>query len=61
MNLEFNAGVQCKPEELAEELSKLLKDQDLRMDYGKRGLKALEVSKGATDKIITEVLSELNV
>ena len=60
MNLEFNAGVQCKPEKLADELSRLLKDQSLRDAYGKRGLKALEVSKGATDKIITEVLSELN-
>lgn len=60
MNLEFNAGVQCKPEELTSELRKLLHDKSLRDEYGQRGLKALEVSKGATNKIITEVLSELS-
>ena len=60
MNLEFNAGVQCKPEELTSELRKLLNDKSLRDEYGQRGLKALEVSKGATDKIITEVLSEIS-
>jgi SOS response regulatory protein OraA/RecX len=44
---------------LVNELAKLLKDEELRKQYGQRGLQALEISKGATEKIINEVLSEL--
>ncbi|MCM8528732.1 MAG: hypothetical protein NE327_19560 [Lentisphaeraceae bacterium] len=60
MNLEAKAGIQCKPEELAEELEKLLSDQSLCDEYGKRGKEILEVSKGATEKIVNEVFAELN-
>ena len=59
MNLEAKAGIQCKPEELAEELEKLLESQGLCDEYGKRGLEILEVSKGATKKIVDEVFKEL--
>ena len=59
MNLEANAGIQCKPEELAGELEKLLESQELCDQYGRRGLDILEVSKGATKKIVDEVFKEL--
>lgn len=59
MNLEARAGVQCKPEELADELEKLVSNVSLCKEYGERGLKVLEVSKGATKKIVDEVFKEL--
>ncbi|MCM8536336.1 MAG: hypothetical protein NE334_10395 [Lentisphaeraceae bacterium] len=59
MNLEFEAGVQCSPEDLEMNLRKLLDNKKLCEDYGSRGLKALDVSKGATKKIVDEVFEEL--
>lgn len=59
MNLEARAGVQCKAEELVQELEKLLSVQGLCDQYGQRGLKVLEMSKGATKKIVDEVFREL--
>lgn len=59
MNLEARAGVQCKPEELAGELKKLIEDKSLCNEYGSRGLKILEMSKGAAKKIVDEVFKEL--
>lgn len=59
MNLEVKAGVQCKPEELSSELEKLLADPGLCKQYGSRGLEILDVSKGATEKIVNEVFKEL--
>ena len=60
MNLEAEAGIQCQPEELVGELEKLLTDQSLCDQYGKRGLEILDMSKGATKKIVDEVFRELN-
>jgi 3-deoxy-D-manno-octulosonic-acid transferase len=59
MNLDFRAGIQCKAEELSGEILKLLNSPQLCSEYGERGFKALEVSKGATAKIINEVFREL--
>ncbi len=59
MNLDFNAGVQCKADELVDELRKLLSSEKLCEEYGARGLKALEVSKGATVHILDEVFKEM--
>lgn len=60
MNLEFKAGVQCQPEELVGKLGKLLENKPLCEELGRRGFEALEVSKGATAKIVSEVLKELD-
>ena len=60
MNLDFEAGVQCVGEELVGELRKFLKSPELCEEYGKRGLQALSASKGATSRILDEVMKELS-
>ncbi|NQZ58864.1 MAG: hypothetical protein HRT88_15540 [Lentisphaeraceae bacterium] len=59
MNLDYKAGVQCKPEGLSAELHALLSSPKLCADYGQRGLGALELSRGATKHIIDDVMNDL--
>lgn len=59
MNLEYQAGLQCQPEELASTLTDLLNSEEQQKELGENGLKLIEISKGATKRIVREIKSLL--
>ena len=55
MNLEYQAGLQCQPEELSQTLSALLSSPEKQRELGQNGLKLIALSKGATERIVSEI------
>ena len=57
MNLEYQAGLQAKPEELSSTLQTLLNDPAQQKLLGENGHKLIQLSKGSTHRIVEEIHS----